>query len=372
MDTYAPKGNICGFIIPDFIRRRPISAQAKFLYGLLCDYAREKDHCWPSHARLADDIGCSASSVKNYLAELVKERLIHISRSFYHANVYYLLRPAEIEERQVSRQSESIRPQTKSDSPQTKSGYIRNVKNQEEKINSPLPPSSHPSSSSPVHHVGGRNSSSEDFEKFWAMFPKKLSKGFALSTWNKLKRFGLLPSLDVLCAALRKFIESVQWHRENGRFIPLLANWLRGHCWQDDPTAPVTFQTPEQPKDVVFQKALDTKIQQEQRENEERKLYLESIRPEFEAFAAKFPTGSNHPAHLGKWSNLHKEGIAPTANDVPSDNKLNIVDFMNHFRAKHSPSKPEPFPVSSRNFPDHSRIFPACGTLFTPPQRAVA
>ena len=310
--------------------------------------------------------------MKNYLAELVKERLIHISRSFYHANVYYLLRPAEIEERQAPHQLESVRPQTKSDYPQTKSGYIRNVKNQEEKINSPLPPSSHPSSSSSVPHVGGRTSSSEDFEKFWMLFPKKLSKGFALSTWNKLKRNGLLPSLEVLCAALRKFIESVQWHRENGRFIPLLANWLRGHCWQDDPTAPIAFHTPEQPRDVAFQQSFDSKIQQEQRESEERKQELVRIRPEFEAFAAKFPTGSDHPANFGRWSNLHKEGIAPTADDVPSDNKLNIVDFMNHFKVKHSNSKPEPFPVFSRTFPDYSRIFPACGTRFTPSQRAVA
>ena len=204
------------------------------------------------------------------------------------------------------------------------------------------------------------------------MYPKKEAKGFAQSAWRKLKKCGLLPSLEVLCAALRKFLVSFQWNKAAGRFIPRLSKWLNGHCWQDDPTAPVAFQTPEQPKDVVFQKALDTKIQQEQRENEERKLYLESIRPEFEAFAAKFPTGSNHPAHLGKWSNLHKEGIAPTADDVPSDNKLNIVDFMNHFKAKYSNSKPEPFPVFSRNFPDYSRIFPACGTRFTPSQRAVA
>ena len=365
MDTYSPKGNICGFIIPDFILERNISLGAMVVYGVLCDYAREKDHCWPSHNKIAKRIRCSERSVKNYIAELVREKLIHICNNFSHSNVYFLLRPVELVERQTH-------DQAKFASPQANFAHIRKVKNQEEKNNSPLPPSRvHPTSSSRAS-VEVRDSSSKEFEKLWEMYPKKEAKGFAQSAWRKLKKCGLLPSLEVLCAALRKFLVSFQWNKAAGRFIPRLAKWLNGHCWQDDPTAPVTFQTPEQPKDAAFQQSFDSKIQQEKRESEERKQELARIRPEFEAFAAKFPTGSDHPANFGKWSNLHKEGIAPTANDVPSDNKLNIVDFMNHFRAKHSPSKPEPFPVSSRNFPDHSRIFPACGTLFTPPQRAVA
>ena len=365
MDTYSPKGNICGFIIPDFILERNISLGAMVVYGVLCDYAREKDHCWPSHNKIAKRIRCSERSVKNYIAELVREKLIHICNNFSHSNVYFLLRPVELVERQTH-------DQAKFASPQANFAHIRKVKNQEEKNNSPLPPSRvHPTSSSRAS-VEVRDSSSKEFEKLWEMYPKKEAKGFAQSAWRKLKKCGLLPSLEVLCAALRKFLVSFQWNKAAGRFIPRLSKWLNGHCWQDDPTAPVTFQTPEQPKDAAFQQSFDSKIQQEKRESEERKQELARIRPEFEAFAAKFPTGSDHPANFGKWSNLHKEGIAPTANDVPSDNKLNIVDFMNHFRAKHSPSKPEPFPVSSRNFPDYSRLFPACGTRFTPPQRAVA
>lgn len=365
MDTYSPKGNICGFIIPDFILERNISLGAMVVYGVLCDYAREKDHCWPSHNKIAKRIRCSERSVKNYIAELVREKLIHICNNFSHSNVYFLLRPVELVERQTH-------DQAKFASPQANFAHIRKVKNQEEKNNSPIPPSRvHPTSSSRAS-VEVRDSSSKEFEKLWEMYPKKEAKGFAQSAWRKLKKCGLLPSLEVLCAALRKFLVSFQWNKAAGRFIPRLSKWLNGHCWQDDPTAPVTFQTPEQPKDAAFQQSFDSKIQQEKRESEERKQELARIRPEFEAFAAKFPTGSDHPANFGKWSNLHKEGIAPTANDVPSDNKLNIVDFMNHFRAKHSLSKPESFPVSSRNFPDYSRLFPACGTRFTPPQRAVA
>ena len=239
-------------------------------------------------------------------------------------------------------------------------------------ISWPLPPSRvHPTSSSGTS-VEVRDSSSSEFEKLWEMYPKKEAKGLAQSAWRKLKKSGLLPSLEVLCAALRKFLVSFQWNKAAGQFIPRLAKWLNGHCWQDNPTAPIVFQAPEQPKDVVFQQSFDARVQQEKRESEERKQELARIRPEFEAFAAKFPTGSDHPLNFGRWSNLHKKGLAPTADDVPSDNTLNIVDFMNHFKAKHENSRPVPFPIFSRNIPDYSRNFPICGTLFTPPQRAVA
>ena len=371
MDTYSPKGNICGAIIPDFILERDLSHGAMLLYSILCNYARDKDHCWPSQPKLAQVLKCSLSSVKTYLAELVREKLILIHHSFCRSNIYYLLRPAELEKRQMAHRPDSARTRSEFDSPQPKSGYIRNIKNQEKK-NSPLPPSQSRSAPSPEPRVGVRDSFAGEFEQFWEMYPKKEAKGFALSAWRKLKENGLLPSLDVLLAALRRFLGSFQWRKADGRFIPHPSKWLNGHCWQDNPTAPVTFQTPEQPKDVVFQKALDTKIQQEQRESEERKQELARIRPEFEAFAAKFPTGSDHPLNFGRWSNMHKKGNAPTADDVPSDNTLNIVDFMNHFKAKRENSRPEPFPNFSRNIPDYSRNFPVCETRFTPPQRAVA
>ena len=364
MDTYSPKGNIFGLIIPHFILERNISLGAMVVYSVLCDYAREKDHCWPSHNKIARRIKCSERSVKNYIAELVREKLIHIRNNFSHSNVYFLLRPVELVEQQTSDQAEFA-------SPQANFAHIKKVKNQE-KNNSPLPPSRvHPTSSSRAS-VEVRDSSSSEFEKLWEMYPKKEAKGFAQSAWRKLKKSGLLPSLEVLCAALRKFLVSFQWNKAAGQFIPRLAKWLNGHCWQDNPTAPIAFQAPEQPKDVVFQQSFDARVQQEKRESEERKQELARIRPEFEAFAAKFPTGSDHPLNFGRWSNLHKKGLAPTADDVPSDNTLNIVDFMNHFKAKHENSRPVPFPIFSRNIPDYSRNFPICGTLFTPPQRAVA
>ena len=90
METFAPKGNIRGPILPQFVLQMSITFGAKTMYAILCDYAADKDHCWPSQTTLAKRLSCSISSVKNYLAELVREKLISIKREQYRSSVYYL------------------------------------------------------------------------------------------------------------------------------------------------------------------------------------------------------------------------------------------------------------------------------------------
>ena len=68
--------------------------------ALLCDYASEKDNYWPSQETLAKRLSCSISSVKNYLAELIREKFIFIRREQYRSSVYYLLHPEELTEKQ--------------------------------------------------------------------------------------------------------------------------------------------------------------------------------------------------------------------------------------------------------------------------------
>ena len=87
MQTYAPRGKIFGPILPQFVLEKPITLGAKVMYALLCNYASETDHCWPSQATLAAKLSCSVSSVKNYLAELVKVKLIEIRHEQYRSCV---------------------------------------------------------------------------------------------------------------------------------------------------------------------------------------------------------------------------------------------------------------------------------------------
>ena len=87
MQTFAPRGRIHGPILPQFVLETSISFGAKVMYALLCSYASDNDHCWPSQATLAARLSCSVSSVKKYLAELAGIKLIDVRREQYRSSV---------------------------------------------------------------------------------------------------------------------------------------------------------------------------------------------------------------------------------------------------------------------------------------------
>lgn len=137
METFAPKGKIFGPILPQFILEKRITLGAKVMYALLCNYASEKDHCWPSHATLASRLSCSISSVKNYLAELVRENLIAIRKEHYRSSVYYLIRP---EHNNNADESNSERSERVFTCNKSSSGYINNFNKQKQEKTPPFPP----------------------------------------------------------------------------------------------------------------------------------------------------------------------------------------------------------------------------------------
>lgn len=137
METFAPRGNIHGPILPQFVLEKSMTFGAKTMYAILCDYAADKDHCWPSQTTLAKRLSCSISSVKNYLAELVREKLIFIRREQYRSSVYYLLRPEACSEKQ---ETNSVHQQSESACDEATSGSLITLNKQRKEENSPLSP----------------------------------------------------------------------------------------------------------------------------------------------------------------------------------------------------------------------------------------
>ena len=329
METFAPKGNIYGPILPQFVLQMSITFGAKTMYAILCDYAADKDHCWPSQATLAKRLSCSISSVKNYIAELVREKLISIKREQYRSSVYYLLRPEELTKKQETHFADK---QSEAGCHETKSGYLNNLSKQRKEKYSPLSPHAPGATTvSPVRRMvgtpaaGGVSSSLPDFESVWAMYPKKEAKGFARMAWLKLLRSGQLPSLPELHAAIRRFASSESWQREQGRFVPQMGNWLRGQRWLDP------MQPSEQMGQKYSQDVQQAMRMQEERERSQHEAWFANktrLRPMFEAFAAKFPPVANDAMPFGIWLHLHSQNRAPSADEVPPGNTLGIVEFL--------------------------------------------
>lgn len=75
------------------------------------------------------------------------------------------------------------------------------------------------------------------FERFWAVYPRKVAKDAAWFVWQKRKPDDALT--DAMIAAVREQAQSVQWRRDGGQFIPHPRTWLNQGRWQDTATIDV-------------------------------------------------------------------------------------------------------------------------------------
>lgn len=68
----------------------------------------------------------------------------------------------------------------------------------------------------------------EEFEQFWAAYPRKENRKRAFEAFKKIQE-----PLETLLGAIEAQKRSDQWRKENGRFIPHPATWLNGERWKD-------------------------------------------------------------------------------------------------------------------------------------------
>lgn len=76
----------------------------------------------------------------------------------------------------------------------------------------------------------GETTYSKDFLEFWERYPKKIGKGAAWSSWNKVTH----PTIIDLTDAIQRQVTSLQWKRDNGQYIPNPATWLNQRRWEDE------------------------------------------------------------------------------------------------------------------------------------------
>lgn len=74
----------------------------------------------------------------------------------------------------------------------------------------------------------------ERFNRFWALYPKKVGKQAAWKTWSKLNPSGELTEKILRAVETQKGWR--QWQEENGRFIPNPTTWLNQGRWDDEET----------------------------------------------------------------------------------------------------------------------------------------
>lgn len=70
----------------------------------------------------------------------------------------------------------------------------------------------------------------DGFEMFWNIYPRKVGKGLALKTWIKIR-----PPISSVLLALQWQLNSKQWRKQDGEFIPMPTTYLNQERWTDEP-----------------------------------------------------------------------------------------------------------------------------------------
>lgn len=384
METFSPRGRLHGPILPRFVLERKMSAGARILYALLCEYAGDHDRCWPTQKTLAMRLTCGITSVKEYIRELMRERLVAVSRQ-ERGCVYILLNPRQggagnscFRARGESAQphvagspsqpphrragDSSRRARIQPDSGyESDSGYVtRSESGSRQNRNNiynkniynttpPFPPSTAEDRNSsswvsrqafpenrPSRGGGGGifSLANAAFETLYAAYPRKEAKELARAAWHRLWRRGVLPPLEVLLQTLARFRESQSWQRERGRFVPQLVNWLKGWRWQDEMPAP-SSQSPVPGADPR-QEEIRRRFEEEERRREASASADATLpapaREAFEGFLARFAGGEKFrgPA-FGLWSQLLRRGNAPGAADV-GERGADVLTFLRQWK----------------------------------------
>jgi len=72
----------------------------------------------------------------------------------------------------------------------------------------------------------------DDFDTFWALYPKKVAKADARKAWAQTK--DIRPELTNLLNAVKAACKTEAWMKDGGKYIPHPATWLRGERWDDE------------------------------------------------------------------------------------------------------------------------------------------
>ena len=71
----------------------------------------------------------------------------------------------------------------------------------------------------------------DTFDQFWSAYPRKVGKKDAVKVWNQIR-----PNPDLtnqIVQGVERWKRSEQWTKDDGRFIPYPATFLRGERWNE-------------------------------------------------------------------------------------------------------------------------------------------
>lgn len=179
------------------------------VYVSLCRHANKEQKSWPSLDKIAQELNISKMSVRRGVGNLEKQNIIKRERMGKKLNNrYYLIDKSEWHDRTLT-----VSPQN---THQVHHRTLHSKETQYKDTHSKERPAKAAALDS-------------DFEKWWNIYPRKISKKKAMQAWKKINPNTELKRKMVLAVLNHK--ESQQWQQEE--YIPYPATWLNQERWND-------------------------------------------------------------------------------------------------------------------------------------------
>ncbi len=276
---FVPARMARGTIVPDFIMDdERLSAGAIMVYTSLCSYSRNKNFCFPGKETLMHHARCSFNTLQKYLTQLIQYGYLKLTK-INNRIFYYLFAPHKETQKNLTCDfTEVSKIETE----------VKELNN----INILTPPTP----SSEKVNLGRQKKTAcsfeGDFNKFWDCYPRKENKQFAITQFIKLKKKQLLPPFEYFKKSVSFFMNSKQWNRENGRYIPCLSKFLANAKWEEVPME--VFEPKKECSHQSIEHEIKRATKQWERQkkemvnNSETKATLEDIENAWHEFTGKF------------------------------------------------------------------------------------
>lgn len=196
----------------------PYRGEHLLLHLALADFANDEGYCFPSIRTLSNKARCSQQWVRKGIRLMIQDDLLEIvEQGLGRGNVNrYLLKPVSKKRETELRISHKGETQSlEIPNSVTSDTYIQNRKE--------------PSHDQPL----------SAFELFWSAYPKKVGKGLARKTFDRLMSRKNSPSIHDLLAGVERYRLSVS----DPRYIAHPTSWLNAERWTDEISTPASEST---------------------------------------------------------------------------------------------------------------------------------
>lgn len=223
--------------IPKLVMQdKNLSISAKAIYAYFCSYAGAGKQAFPQVSRIIKDLGISKNNYYKHFNQLrdcgyIKAEQVHKAGRLSH-NVYTLC-----ESIQSTKFCDTVQCTKKQDTVKRDTVFCdtRNINSSKNKQNlkityPPIPPQGD------AARLSERTTA--NFETFWSAYPRREGKGAANKEWMRVNPTN--EDLTLMLEAIKSSLRSAQWQRENGRYIPAPAKWLKQERWLDKPDSAIS------------------------------------------------------------------------------------------------------------------------------------